>query len=288
MLFRSLQECLENRCLPHYIIPESNLLENEEPLKLAEAASCIADVRKNIVKKTAEMLKRLHSLRYHSNVFHRNLELDQFLTAFQDSALSQEQVHQLMCALLCMFARQYKEVIAAMQRHQNRADVDLPSKRLLLLSELTYQSLLARCLSKLWVCKTDEASSKTSPKLVVDEFAMFVNEQLGELTHGEEFLTLSGEFLHQIQDGKDVSTLVPNSIVMKQLETLQQEITLEEYQQLKKPVDEAFGWLESSDITDIVRNVKETVDVGEITMDAIRNKLTEELQRLHLFKSSKK
>ena len=46
-----LQECLESRCLPHYIMPQSNLLLHEDPSSLKEAAAVVVGVRCNIVPK---------------------------------------------------------------------------------------------------------------------------------------------------------------------------------------------------------------------------------------------
>ena len=57
-----LHECLEKGYLPHYIIPQSNLLKYENPVGLAEAAHAVAEVRRNIVQKVVSLLKRLHSL----------------------------------------------------------------------------------------------------------------------------------------------------------------------------------------------------------------------------------
>ena len=44
-----LQECLESRHLPHYIMPQSNLLMYEDPSRLKEAAVQVAEVRCNIL-----------------------------------------------------------------------------------------------------------------------------------------------------------------------------------------------------------------------------------------------
>ncbi|KAK3710369.1 hypothetical protein QZH41_002800 [Actinostola sp. cb2023] len=57
-----LQMCLEDGCLPHYVVPESNLLQYEETRKLDEAAALIRDVRKSILTKSTNMLKRIWSV----------------------------------------------------------------------------------------------------------------------------------------------------------------------------------------------------------------------------------
>ena len=81
-----LQECLESRCLPHYIMPQSNLLLHEDPSSLKEAAAVVADVRRNIFSKTYNMLRRLQSMNYQSQTYLINLglQLEDQMTTMQE------------------------------------------------------------------------------------------------------------------------------------------------------------------------------------------------------------
>ena len=49
LMLDCLQKCLEDQTLPHYIVPQSNLLQYEDPAKLVEAAAIVSDVRKNTI-----------------------------------------------------------------------------------------------------------------------------------------------------------------------------------------------------------------------------------------------
>ena len=64
-----LQECLESRHLPHYIMPQSNLLMYKDPSRLKEAAVQVAEVRCNILSKTFNLLRKLQSLTFQSQTY---------------------------------------------------------------------------------------------------------------------------------------------------------------------------------------------------------------------------
>ena len=53
-------ECLKKRHLPHYVIPESNLLMYADPFKLDEAAEIVLEVRESIVQITVNFLTKLN------------------------------------------------------------------------------------------------------------------------------------------------------------------------------------------------------------------------------------
>ena len=61
-----LQVCLEAHDLPHYFIPQSNLLLCEDHAKLDEAAAVVSELRRGILPKTVSLLRRLQSLTYRS------------------------------------------------------------------------------------------------------------------------------------------------------------------------------------------------------------------------------
>ncbi len=75
-----LVECLKKRHLSHYIMPKSNLLKYEDPVKLDEAAKTVLEVRKNIVQKTVSFLTRLQSMMFQSKEFLSNVQKKLIIT----------------------------------------------------------------------------------------------------------------------------------------------------------------------------------------------------------------
>jgi len=100
-----LQECLEKHHLPHYIMPQSNLLKYEAPSRLNEAAVVVAEVRRNILPKTVNLLRRLHSMTYQSQTYLQNtgLQLEDHILKMQDRSLSEEDHRELLKAMFSVF-----------------------------------------------------------------------------------------------------------------------------------------------------------------------------------------
>ena len=86
LILDRLQECLKAHQLPHFFIPRSNVLQYEDPSKLNEAAVIVAEVRRNILPKTVNLLKRLQSMSYHSHTYLGGLGLllEEHLLKMQD------------------------------------------------------------------------------------------------------------------------------------------------------------------------------------------------------------
>ncbi len=99
-----LVECLKKRHLPHYIIPESNLLMDEDPFKMDEAAETVLKVRENIFQKTFSVLTRLQSAMFQS----RESVCDFNELKVQNKLITKEKTNEVMYSL-CQL---YKEVIA--------------------------------------------------------------------------------------------------------------------------------------------------------------------------------
>ena len=112
-----LQECLESRCLPHYIMPQSNLLLHEDPSSLKEAAAVVADVRCNIFSKTYNLLRRLQSMDYQSQTYLINLglQLEDQMTTMQERNLAVEDHRKLLIDIYSVFVGKCKEVIDCLQ-----------------------------------------------------------------------------------------------------------------------------------------------------------------------------
>lgn len=108
-----LVECLKERHLPHYIIPESNLLMCGDPVKLDEAAETVLEVRKNIFQKTVSFLARLQSTMFQSREF-----VSDFCDSKGQSKLIPNDETNKLISSLCHL---YKEVIADEHRnnHEN-------------------------------------------------------------------------------------------------------------------------------------------------------------------------
>ena len=87
-----LKECLEAHHLAHYIMPQSNLLQYEDPVSLNGAAVIVEDVRRTILSKTVLLLKRLQSLSYLSSTYLQDisLHLESHLVSVQDENLSKK------------------------------------------------------------------------------------------------------------------------------------------------------------------------------------------------------
>ena len=260
-----LKECLEKRCIPHYIMPQCNLLQYEDPGKLAEAATSVADVRRNILPKTISLLKRLTSLAYVSSFFHEGLDLDASLVKVQDCSLPEEKITELSRFLCSEFVRKCKEVISEMNRETN------PSlQRHILVISYSYQTLLARTLCKLWCL---DYSTKST-----EQFISFIKDQVKELSLDEMFVTTALEFLTQRQNGRDPSLTIPETILMKNMKALQGDLASEAIQhQLRE--NELVCLLKDSELKALTNRVYERFNPDDQNKDDLVKAFNEELER---------
>ena len=116
-----LVECLKKRQLPHYIIPESNLLMNEEPVKLDEAAETVLKVRENIFQKTFSVLTRLQSTMFQSR---------EFFCDFNDSMVENKLIANELLYSLC---QRYKDVIV--DEHETNKENAKKSEQIALITD---------------------------------------------------------------------------------------------------------------------------------------------------------
>ena len=230
------QECLESRCLPHYIMPQSNLLLHEDPSSLKEAAAVVADVRRNIFSKTYNLLRRLQSMNYQSQTYLINLglQLEDQMTAMQDRNLAVEDHRKLLIDIHSFFVGKCKEVIdclLAMDRHGIEEMVNV--------ALCVYQSLLARTLCKLWFLNNEDGTNKNA--LNEENFNSFVREEIGGLFMYEEFLSIAHVFFHNTRKGIESSIAIPMTSAMWQLRDEQMKIAQENIEEanvaLKPAVD---------------------------------------------------
>ena len=101
-LLDRLVECLKTRHLPHYIMPESNLLMTGDPVKLDEAAKSVLEVRENIFQKTVSFLARLQSMMFQS----RDFATDFNDTKVRNKPNSNEETNNLIYSLCQLYKKE--------------------------------------------------------------------------------------------------------------------------------------------------------------------------------------
>ena len=217
-----LQECLESRCLPHYIMPQSNLLLHEDPSSLKEAAAVVADVRRNIFSKTHNMLRRLQSMNYQSQTYLLNLglQLEDQMTTMQERNLAVEDHRKLLIDIHSVFVGKCKEVIDCLQMMDRQG-----MEALINVALCVYQSLLARTLCKLWFIINDDGTNKNA--LIEKNFNSFVKEKIGALFLYEDILSIAHVFFHNTRKGIESSIAIPMTSAMWQLRDEQMKIAQE-------------------------------------------------------------
>ena len=277
-----LHECLEKRSLPHYIMPESNLLEGEEESELANAAAAVADIRKNLVQKTVNLLKRLHSMTYFSTTFLRDLDLQPHLVSIQDRDLSQEERTELLRSLLSLFVQKYKDMLASIQRMDDLDRSNLMKWSLVPL--YAYQSLLGRKLGELWFLENCANKMKKSDE---EAFTKFVEDEVVNLSPGKHFITddflaLSLEFFTQMNGGKESSLLAGSSKAMELTKQVQYTLTRVQFEETKKFFKDVIGWLKNSDLKNIENKVTGMLKgrLDTVTMEDIHAMYNEEMKTL--------
>lgn len=263
-----LQECLEKQYLPHYIIPQSNLLQYEDPDELAEAAASVADVRRNILPKIVSLQKRLTSLPYVSIFFYEGLDLDASLVKVQCCGLAEEKITELSKSLYSEFVRKCKEVISELKRNK---DPTMTIHHLIV--SYNYQTLLARTLCKLW-CLDYSAKS-------TEQFISFIKDQVKKQSLDEMFVTIALQFLTLRQNGRDLSLLIPEVIFMKHMKTLQRDLASEAMQrQLQNPENEIVRRLKSSEaLNTLADRVSERYNPDDQNKEDFMKVVDEELEK---------
>ena len=208
-----LQECLESRHLPHYIIPRSNLLMYEDPSRLKEAAVQVAEVRCSILSKTFNLLRKLQSLTFQSQTYLKNvgLQLEEHLTKTKDKSLSKEDRIKLSRAIRSIFVGKCKDVVASWQH----ISVYQKIKALVNVSLYAYQSFLARNLCELWFLDSSESDNRKV--LEEEEFNTFVKQEVQGLSLDEAFYGVVNVFFERARKGTDISSAISATRMMEKL-----------------------------------------------------------------------
>ena len=282
LMLDRLQEYLEAHHLPHYIMPQSNLLMYEDSAKLKEAAKIVAAVRKSILPKTFGILRRLQSLAYQSQTYLQNLgsQLEGALLRMQDENLPKEEHTELLREVYTFFVGKCKEVIACLQRitYPERQETE----KSINVSLYCYQSLLARNLSKLWFLMDNR--SKSTKSLDEDGFKKFVKEEVVDLCLDENFLSVALIFFDHVKKGVESSHAIPTTRFMGLLKEEQMKIAQEDVEEAKAPFRVVLDWLKKSDLKAIEEKTSKVVqnmaESALVTEEEIKRLLDMELAAL--------
>lgn len=285
LILDRLQECLKAHQLPHFFIPKSNVLQYEDPSKLNEAAVIVAEVRRNILPKTVNLLKRLQSMSYHSHTYLRGLGLllEEHLLKMQDRNLSTKDQRQVVIALHSVFVGKCKDVLGQL-RKITPAELQIIEK-LVNVSLYVYQSTLATILCRLWLLHSEEDYKNKEERENKDAFKSFVKEEVKHLSFDDDFLTLALGFFHRARNGVEPSLEIPNTRVMALLREEQMKIAKENMEQWKQLLKGTlFSCLKISDFRKIEQKMSTKLQEEEffqsITKDELMKLFFEELSVL--------
>lgn len=262
-----LSKCLKERCLPHYIIPESNLLQYEDPETLDKAADLVDDARKNILSRVVSMLMRLQSFTYLSNIYLDGLHLEGILRQMQDSSRSGNTHIELTISICNVFAAKCKKVIMCSIRddHEEAKNFIVPLN--------AYKSILARILCRKWCLKSRECC-ETNERLMG-----FFEEETTDLPISNEIITLSLEYHSQLNEGIDPSLFMPNTTAMVQIYEAQKISAAETFSLTKETVG---LFCNPDDLKDIEKKVAAKLHgtLDTISMKDIEAEVNKELAKL--------
>ncbi|EDO49681.1 predicted protein [Nematostella vectensis] len=216
-----LQDCFEKGNLPHYIIPESNLLAGENPRILTEAVKVIFDIRKTILRKTASVIIRLHTTFYFNHIFLKKLDLEPIFSSIEDPLKTVEGVRAALISIHNIFIPRYVEAIQRTANIDDEGDEGMIiDKRII---TLIYISLLARNLAKLWLLERHQYKT---------EFTAFMRDTIGGDHCTEELVSMASVFLELAEDDKDSS--VNKTQAMWEIKRLQKRINVKNVEEARQ------------------------------------------------------
>ena len=272
-LLDRLKECLETAFLPHYIIPQSNLLQNEDPDKLAEAATIVDDTRRHVLPKTISLLKRLQSLTYQSQIFLKDLGIKPDLAKIQDMALSEDEVRMILTSLYLRFSGKCKDVIVGLLKEEI-TDEDV--QMMMQIPLCTYQSVLARNLCKLFYLKNVDGNTRHTNE---EDFISLI-EEVGAIPYfDDKFNALALVFFTQMMEGKEMTLLVPRTSAMVQIKETQKTLAEKKMNATCAPLMGGFKRPQKSDFAGIEEKLTNELKgcLDSITLEDIQKKVREEI-----------
>lgn len=127
--------------------------------------------------------------------------------------------------------------------HADRQKIDVKLTNVPL---YVYQSMLGRTLCKLWFLNNVENNDQRNSE---NEFKLFVNEEVRDLSFDDNFLELARGFFGRARNGIEPSLEIPNTRVMKHLKEEQIEIAKEHIQDVHESLKGTLlDWLKRSDL----------------------------------------
>ena len=277
-----LQECLESRHLPHYIMPQSNLLMYKDPSGLKEAAVQVAEVRCNILSKTFNLLRKLQSLTFQSQTYLKNvgLQLEEKLAKMDDKFLSKEDRIKLSSAVRSVFVGKCKDVVASLQQISSMERDNIDMLRVINTSLYAYQSILARNFCALWFLDSSESDNRKVPE--EEEFNTFVKQEVQDLSLDKAFYEVVNAFFESARKGLEPSLAIPSTRMMEKLREEQMKSAQKDVEEAKAELKEMLDWLKNSDLKLIEEKVtKKFKEMGFFpTQEEIKKAMDEELEAL--------
>ena len=274
-----LQECLESRHLPHYFMPQSNLLTYEDPSRLKEATVQVAEVRCLILSKTFNLFRKLQFPTFQSQTYLKNvgLQLEEHFLEMQDKILSEQDRKHLSSAIRTIFIGKCKDVVTSLQRISS-AERD-KIEALLNVALYAYQSILARNLCALWFLDSSESDDHRA--LEDEEFNTFVRREAQDLCLDESFYEVVNVFFESARKGLEPSLAIPTTRMMEKLREEELKSSQKQVEEITKAVPQ---WLKTSDLKVIAEKAtKKLKERGEgffPTQEDIKKAMDEELATL--------
>ena len=292
LMLDRLKECLEAHHLPNFILPETNLLRYEDSSKLNEAAVTVSEVRRNILPKVFNLLRRLQSLTYMSQTYLQStgVELENHLLKMQGKNLPEGDHRELVIALHLYFVRKCKVVIARLLRIKSTKRKDIENT--INVSLFAYQSVLARNLCNLWFL--DKECNKNNDQNVCRGQFKFVKGEVENLSFHEEFLALPLVFFDPAWNGNEASLAIPRTSVMSLLREEQMKEAQANVKQVQESLEGVFDWLKRSDLKSIEEKVTKKLkelkltDGTEVTKEEIDSAINMEFTALFQERMNKK
>ena len=276
------QECLESRHLPHYIMPQSNLLMYKDPSRLKEAAVQVAEVRCNILSKTFNLLRKLQSLTFQSQTYLKNvgLQLEEKLAKMDDKFLSKEDRIKLSSAIRSVFVSKCKDVVASLQQISSMERDNIDMLRVINTSLYAYQSILARNFCALWFLDSSESDNRKVPE--EEEFNTFVKQEVQDLSLDKAFYEVVNVFFESARKGLEPSLAIPSTRMMEKLREEQMKSAQKDVEEAKAELKEMLDWLKNNDLKLIEEKVtKKFKEMGFFpTQEEIKKAMDEELEAL--------
>ena len=277
-----LQECLESRHLPHYIMPQSNPLMYKDLSRLKEAAVQVAEVRCNILSKTFNLLRKLQSLTFQSQTYLKNvgLQLEEKLAKMDDKFLSKEDRIKLSSAIRSVFVGKCKDVVASLQQISSMERDNIDMLRVINTSLYAYQSILARNFCALWFLDSSESDNRKVPE--EEEFNTFVKQEVQDLSLDKAFYEVVNAFFESARKGLEPSLAIPSTRMMEKLREEQMKSAQKDVEEAEAELKEMLDWLKNSDLKLIEEKVtKKFKEMGFFpTQEEIKKAMDEELEAL--------